>query len=314
MLRKKWLICVVLVAVLGLAGCSGQVSKEEALSDIVAKDSLEMTAEVAVDTNEESMGLVVEEEPEATPQPIETPEPPKERYIDFTNIDVCLRESEIEATPLTLTVVSEKENNVSEISGWLSENQLSLPMLGGSWSSLTTPAENAPTVSAEMMLYGTTFYDDNYIYDWVPTGLNIYDRNSCQQLYAISYQMDRWYMMGNCAYLQDGILYLGYLYNGYAMPGTCYLLAYDIENETVLWRSEDQTYNTMNFIVKDDIIICGYGFTAEKDYIYQIDRNTGKVIGKTELQKMPELLAEKDGQLYVHTYSYDYVLDISIEQ
>lgn len=66
----------------------------------------------------------------------------------------------------------------------------------------------------------------------------------------------------------------------------------------------------MNFVVKDDVIICGYGFTEEKDYIYQLDMNTGKVLGKTELEKMPDLMVEQDGKLYVHTYSYDYVFEI----
>ena len=66
----------------------------------------------------------------------------------------------------------------------------------------------------------------------------------------------------------------------------------------------------MNFIVKDDVIISGYGFTDEEDYIYQIDMNTGNVISKTELSKKPDMLVEKDGQLYVHTYSIDYVFDM----
>ena len=324
-MKYKWLLLTIVIAAVGLVGCGGQRSKEETVNDIVAEDNLEMDAEETVDTIAESKDSVTEEKttvesetvttPEAivTLEPVETSEPPKERFIDFSKINVSFAESESVVSPLTLTVVSEKENNVSEISDWISESQLSLPMLGEGWTHLMTPEEKAPIVSSEMTLYGTSFYDDNYLYNWTSTGLNIYDRNSCQLLYAISYQMDQWYLMGNCAYLRDGILYIGYLYNGYAMPGTCYLLAYDIENEKVLWRSEDQTYNTMNFIVKEDIIICGYGFTAEKDYIYQIDRNTGKVISKTELQKMPELLVEKDGQLYVHTYSYDYVLDMSVD-
>ena len=71
----------------------------------------------------------------------------------------------------------------------------------------------------------------------------------------------------------------------------------------------DQSYNTMNFIVKGDVIICGYGFTDEKDYLYQINRNTGEIIDRIELKKMPDLLVEQDGKLYVHTYSYNYVIE-----
>lgn len=36
----------------------------------------------------------------------------------------------------------------------------------------------------------------------------------------------------------------------------------------------------MNFLVKGDVIFCGYGFTAEDDYLYQLDKNTGEVIDR----------------------------------
>lgn len=74
--------------------------------------------------------------------------------------------------------------------------------------------------------------------------------------------------------------------NGYAQPDTCFMFAYDLENEKLLWRSADQTYNSMNFLVK------------------------GEVIDRLPLKKMPDLMAEKDDKLYVHTYSYDYVIEI----
>ena len=41
------------------------------------------------------------------------------------------------------------------------------------------------------------------------------------------------------------------------------MFAYDLEKDKLLWRSADQSYNSMNFVVKGDVILCGYGFTAE---------------------------------------------------
>ena len=325
MLRKKWLISVLLIVTIGLAGCGAPAEKEVVANVPVveevteetetgaeevsteSEDTIEDTVKEEVTETEVEEMLEVEEEPA---QEQEEPAPATQHVIDFSAISAQLVESESEATPFTMTIVSEKANNVSEIPDWLTANDLTLPMLGGAGNSFATADENAPTVTANMLLCGSAFYDENYIYDWTDTGLSIYDRNTGMLLHAVSYQMDRWYFMGNCASLQDGILYMGYLYNGYAMPGTCYLLAYDLENEKVLWRSEDQTYNTMNFIVKDDVIICGYGFTDEKDFLYQIDKNTGKVVGQQELKKKPELLVEKDGQIYVHSYSYDYVVEL----
>ena len=58
------------------------------------------------------------------------------------------------------------------------------------------------------------------------------------------------------------------------------------------------------------MIFCGYGFTAEDDYLYQLDKNTGEVIDRLPLKKMPDLMAEKDDRLYVHTYSYDYEIEV----
>ena len=183
-------------------------------------------------------------------------------------------------------------------------------MLDNEWAAYITPVENAPAAKEKYNLETTVFYDESYIYSWSEISLDIYDRNTEQLLYSVCYDTAHWSPMGPCAYLRDGILYIGHIFNGYARPDTCYILAYDIENETVLWRSEDQTYNTANFIVKDDVIICGYGFTDEKDYIYQIDMQTGEIIEKTEIATKPDLLVEKDGQLYVHAYSCDYIFDM----
>ena len=70
------------------------------------------------------------------------------------------------------------------------------------------------------------------------------------------------------------------------------------------------TDKAVNFVVEGDVLICGYGFTAEPDYLYQINRNTGEIIDRLLLKKMPDLIVEQDGKLYVHTYSYNYVIEI----
>lgn len=304
---KKLVLATMMMVLVGLVGCNKQAD-DVSLTNAVFEEST--PAEETEDIIEENVAF---EETPVSSEEIEISEQPKVSNLDFSNIEVCFSETEDPSVPKDLTFVSEKGNEVSKVETWFVNEQLFLPMLGEPWRNMISVDESSSMVNPTISLYGNAFYDDNYIYDWTSSGLDIYDRNSEQLLYQIFYQMDQWYLMGNCAYLRDGILYIGYLYNGYAMPNTCYLMAYDIENEEVLWRSEDQTYNTMNFIVRDDVIICGYGFTGEKDYIYQIDMNTGKVIGKTELQNKPDLLVEKAGQLYVHTYSCDYVFDMGGE-
>lgn len=181
--------------------------------------------------------------------------------------------------PIGLTILSEEENGVSWANDWYDSENLSLPMIGTDWNS---------------------FYDDHYQYQWVDNELYIYETGTGNCIYVLDYPTDQWYINGNNAYLEDGIFYGASVRNGYAQSNTCFMFAYDLENDKLLWRSADQTYNSMNFVVKGDVILCGYGFTAEPDYLYQINRNTGEVIDRLSLKKAPDLIVEQDGKLYVH--------------
>ena len=194
-----------------------------------------------------------------------------------------------DVTPLTLKVVSEEGNGIDMAYEWYDREQLSLPMIGDGWD---------------------LFYDDEYEYQWIGDALYIYEKETEACLYVLSYPTDKWYVNGNNAYLKDGIFYGGSVMNGYAQPNTCFLFAYDLNQDELVWRSADQSYNSMNFLVKGDVILCGYGFTEEDDYLYQINRNTGEIIDRLLLKKKPDLLIEQDGKLYVHTYSYDYVIEM----
>ena len=191
------------------------------------------------------------------------------------------------AAPFDLRIVSEEENGIDFANEWYDRKGLSLPMIGTDWNS---------------------FYDDNYQYLWSGEDLYIFENGTGNCLYVLTYPTDKWYINGNNACLRDGIFYGASVTNGYAQPDTCFLFAYNLEREQLLWRSADQTCNSMNFVVRGNIILCGYGFTEEADYLYQISLLTGEVLDRTPLRKMPDLLVEQDGRLYVHTYSYDYVI------
>ncbi len=206
----------------------------------------------------------------------------KETHIDGETVE-----------PLKLQIISEEYNNIDWANDWYERENLSLPMIGNEWNH---------------------FYDDTYEYLWADDELYIFDRQISNSdthcLYVLQYPTDKWYINGNNAWLKDGIFYGASVTNGYAGPDSCFMFAYDLEQDKLLWRSADQSYNSMNFVVKGDVLLCGYGFTAEDDYLYQINRNTGEILDRLELKKMPDLLVEQDGKLYVHTYSYDYVIDM----
>ena len=192
-------------------------------------------------------------------------------------------------SPLTLKIVSEEENGIDFANEWYESKQLSLPMVGKEWNN---------------------FYDDEYQYIWSGDALYIYENISGNCLYVLEYPTDKWYINGNNACLLDDIFYGISVTNGYAQPDSCFMFAYDLKNNKLLWRSGDQTCNTMNFIVKKDVIICGYGFASEKDYLYQLNLHTGEVIASLELKKQPDLLVPQDNMLYVHTYSYNYTIEM----
>lgn len=193
------------------------------------------------------------------------------------------------AASFDLKIVSEEENGIDFANEWYDSKGLSLPMIGTDWNN---------------------FYDDNYQYLWSGEELYIFENGTGNCLYVLTYPTDKWYINGNNACLRDGIFYGASVTNGYAQPDTCFMFAYDLEDNKLLWRSADQTYNSMNFILKGNVILCGYGFTSEDDYLYQLDLHTGEILSRLKLKKQPDLLVYQDHMLYVHTYSYNYTIEI----
>ena len=276
MIRKRLLV-VLSMTILLLMGCS----KETVPSEPESTETVDAVTEVPDET--ENMEIAEVEEAEVA----ETVEP-KYITIDFNGVTETHAEGD-SVTPLKWNILSEEDNGIDFADEWYASENLSLPMIGTDWNS---------------------FSDENYEYLWEGEDLYIYENGTGNCLYVLHYPTDKWYVNGNNAYLKDGIFYGASVANGYAQPNTCFMFAYDLENEKLLWRSADQSYNSMNFVVEGDVLICGYGFTAEPDYLYQINRNTGEIIDRLLLKKMPDLIVEQDGKLYVHTYSYNYVIEI----
>lgn len=279
MIRKRLLV-VLSMTILLLMGCSKETVPSE--SESTENDK---TVDAVTEVSDETENMEIAEVEEA--EVAETVEP-KYITIDFNGVTETHAEGD-SVTPLKWNILSEEDNGIDFADEWYASENLSLPMIGTDWNS---------------------FSDENYEYLWEGEDLYIYENGTGNCLYVLHYPTDKWYVNGNNAYLKDGIFYGASVANGYAQPNTCFMFAYDLENEKLLWRSADQSYNSMNFVVEGDVLICGYGFTAEPDYLYQINRNTGEIIDRLLLKKMPDLIVEQDGKLYVHTYSYNYVIEI----
>ena len=253
--------------------------------------STDTPTETAIQTSE--IGLKTETKDSSKNATETTAESSSESETKYITIDLSTvketHPTSDAAASFDLKIVSEEENGIDFANEWYDRKGLSLPMIGTDWNS---------------------FYDDNYQYLWSGEELYIFENGTGNCLYVLTYPTDKWYINGNNACLKDGIFYGASVTNGYAQPDTCFMFAYDLENNKLLWRSADQTCNSMNFIVKDDVIICGYGFTSEDDYLYQLDLHTGEVLSRLTLKKQPDLLVYQDNTLYVHTYSYNYTIEI----
>ena len=268
---------IVWTGLLTLAGCGKKDMDYTMQNESSVAESVRETGEESVLIQNEDAGEGENSAPET-----------KYITIDLSGVGEIHPKGDA-VSPLTLKIVSEEENGIDFANEWYESKQLSLPMVGKEWNN---------------------FYDDEYQYIWSGDALYIYENISGNCLYVLEYPTDKWYINGNNACLLDDIFYGISVTNGYAQPDSCFMFAYDLENNKLLWRSGDQTCNTMNFIVKKDVIICGYGFTSEKDYLYQLNLHTGEVIASLELKKQPDLLVPQDNMLYVHTYSYNYTIEM----
>ena len=276
-MKKLLTFMIVWTCLLTLAGCGKKDMDYTMQNESSVAESVRETGEESVLIQNEDAGEGENAAPET-----------KYITIDLSGVGEIHPKGDA-VSPLTLKIVSEEENGIDFANEWYESKQLSLPMVGKEWNN---------------------FYDDEYQYIWSGDALYIYENISGNCLYVLEYPTDKWYINGNNACLLDDIFYGISVTNGYAQPDSCFMFAYDLENNKLLWRSGDQTCNTMNFIVKKDVIICGYGFTSEKDYLYQLNLHTGEVIASLELKKKPDLLVTQDNMLYVHTYSYNYTIEM----
>jgi hypothetical protein len=82
------------------------------------------------------------------------------------------------------------------------------------------------------------------------------------------------------------------------------LNAVDLKTKKLRWRSPALVANADDFVLLDDTIVSGYGFTDEPDYLYAVDRATGRVKGRILLPSAPERIARHGDVLTVDTYDH----------
>lgn len=113
----------------------------------------------------------------------------------------------------------------------------------------------------------------------------------------------------------DGVLYVENAHLTYAKSSfgqNAYITAIDLKTKKRLWRSRALVANAGTFVLTPDYVIAGYGFTAERDFLYLLDRRTGRVVERLSLPSGPERITRRGNRLTVRTY--DHVLTVDLRE
>ena len=103
--------------------------------------------------------------------------------------------------------------------------------------------------------------------------------------------------------------HLGYAADSGGRNG--YLTGIDIAGGRVVWRSPSLVANADNFLVVRGLIVSGYGFTAERDWLYLVDPANGRVRDRVALPSMAERLSVRGDEIVVRAYDARVVVRLS---
>lgn len=116
------------------------------------------------------------------------------------------------------------------------------------------------------------------------------------------------------AWVVEEVLYVTTSHRTYSASSkgkNAFLSAIDLGTGALRWQSDPLVCNAQDFVVIGDSLVCGYGFTAESDALYVLDRATGAVLSSTKLKTGPDYFIVRGEELFVRTYNTDYVFSIT---
>jgi hypothetical protein len=232
------------------------------------------------------------------------------------------------APALRLQLVRKKPNNITDEAEWFRKNDLNPPFLA------TSPANEGmgkplpafvPQDLQELAIVGAYpqgnilfgVYGQDYGSGSLLVAFDSEKKISRYILdfhnYAGTYEGDP--RLHGILYAQEsgGVLYVSNDGGGYAKEWgrkNAYLTAIDLKTKTVLWRSQPLVANSRNFLILDQVIVTGYGFTAEPDFLYLLDKKTGQVVQRITLPSAADYILRKGNQVFVRCYDVDLIFAI----
>ncbi len=107
-----------------------------------------------------------------------------------------------------------------------------------------------------------------------------------------------------------GVLYVETAHSTFARSSgghNAYLTAIDLATRKVRWRSPALVANAGSFELDGGVIVTGYGFSEEPDYLYLLSRRTGAPLARLMVPTAPDFIVRKGSRLYVRTYDHEVV-------
>lgn len=304
-MKRRVISCIIAsMMMLAIPGCKNQEAESPAS---------------ATEANAEPI-----EEAEPDTEPVEEAEPGIEetddtesglpddnlRYVEVENPSwdyYCAAEEQNEKeAAISLQLISQKANQIIDTEEWFAENGLEQPGFPYSDGIYTYETWGADAYDIYILAIANEETGEITQYDFT------------EFQYADNYvQEDFAYICQRIIYAQikDNVLYVATGHSTYAesCPQNAYVTAIDLTTDQVLWKTEPLTCNSDSFVVTDQYLICGYGFTAEPDSLKIVDIGNGKVVSEIPVKSGPDYIILKDRKLFVRTYNTDYVYAVVSE-
>lgn len=311
-MNKRFITVITVCAMTFISACGNQTvsdMKETEMTDIEVETATETEISETMHSQTENTGNEIVDEGSEYIEPIENTEA-AEVPDDIINEPLFIRmenpsweyytaESVISGTkPFGINKLEESANNITDTDEWFTKNDLQL------------------TDNLNDEEYGCYIDYDGVIVCITKGGEVITELEFTEYMYAPDMvEADRDYVDERVqdAKICNGVLYVSISHLTYAesAPSNAYIMAISLEDYSIIWKSEPLVCNAYNFEIVDDIIFTGYGFTAEPDYLFQIDRLTGTVLEQYKIKSRADYIIYKDDKLFVRTYNTDYVFEVS---
>lgn len=260
----------------------------------------------------------------AIPKPVALPRPPFAYFYQGAKPPVPTAK---------LIKISEKPNRITDTDRWFQTNNIQWPALDADRLSRGDRGRLPPAIPLQfaghrliravissplvLAIYGEDFAGGRYVVGYDPARQSF--------LFAFDFKhyiappayvtADRGFVDERVqwAHVADGVLYVSNFHRTYARSSkglNGYITAIDLATSRLLWRSRPLVCNTANFIVIGGVLITGYGFTAEPDFLYLLSRANGAIHQTIPLRSGPEYLALKNDRVLVRTNNTDAVFRV----